>query len=232
MQHVLDIFRWKVIEIPVTCIARKVSALLRLVKLIESRARAPFVSRRGTRRKLFNECQLRTIHSDKWSRRSGPARRGDARRCGTICRAGRRVAPRRAAPRCVARLSRWECWSRRFRYCKSSGGPESVLGASSSLSDVLSDIGHFVKGIEAQFPDARALFAFPSVMPAEFSDTALVNSPSFAPTRKFRLRVRSFVRHPRISYRDAGNFEKTFLPTTTRRNSRRVEGRRTFRNCF
>lgn len=82
-----------------------------------------------------------------------------------------------------------------------------VLGAS-SLSDILSDIGHFVKRIEVQFPLARlpAPLLPLSIMPAEFSDSALVNFPSFAPTN-FHVRVRSSVG---VSYSDAENFGGIF----------------------
>lgn len=64
-----------------------------------------------------------------------------------------------------------------------------------SLSDVSSDIGHFVKRIEVQFPETRE--PRPSVLSVrldvKFSDSVLVNFPSFAPTTAKLCYVRSFV---------------------------------------
>lgn len=128
-----------------------------LLKLIESLALARSLARAfGLRRgKLFNECQLRAIHSDKWCHR-------------------------RAICRLIATLGNVD--RRRFRYCKSSGGTRSVLGTflfplflslSCSLFLYLvvpSDIGHFVKRIEVQFPVAP-----PSIPPLLFHLKCLWN---------------------------------------------------------
>lgn len=112
------------------------------------------------------------------------------------------------------------------RYCKSSGRKvrAACIRLTSSLSDVPSDIRHFMKKrIEVQFPVTRAR-ALPllSIMPdAKFSDLVLVNFPSFAP-RETLLRLRAI----HVSYRNARDFGKTFLPSTKLEGEgkRRVEG--------
>lgn len=178
-----------------------------LLKLIESlvrpRARSPARSWARSFRvaecvaKLFNECQLRAIHSDKWS-----------------CFPARNLPDRRAV-----RSPRRECWSRRFRHCKSfERGLERrirrvlsirhSIGYRSLRETNRSTISGGARPLRPLLPvhNARGIFR-PG--PRKFS-----NFRAHA-----KLSIRPFVcpLAVRVSYSDAGNFGGIFRqpsPTT------------------